>query len=557
MRLRHVAAAISVGTGLLLAGAPAARAGGLEQPDQGAQALGRGATFTAKADDPTAIYYNVAGLARQRGTRLLFSGNAMFNSFKFTRAGTYPDDPNDPKTPWGGQPYPTVTNVGGPAFLPMLAISSDFGYFDRFTAGLAVYGPSAIGGRTFPLGLQGAPSASRYDFVQSRSTLIYPTLGAAYRVTKWLDVGLGGVLVLGNFDQTTISYADAGQCKNPEYQPCDTRSELQASGKGGTAQLGILARPLKELQVGLQFRLPYSLRALGRLSPTAPKILGNADTGLKAGDAQLDVDFPWVLRTGVRYVSMDGPSEVYDLELDVTYEAWGSTGNPQVFAPDLGLYKNVRTETPRGYNDTFSVRVGGAYNFDVLEGQLAVRGGTFYDKAATEFAYTRVDFDTLHKVGATLGLGYKRGPVALNLAYAAIASIPRTVADGQVRPLNGAKGGKPVDGKDQLLPAINNGEYKGFTHTLAFGVEITFDAFFGSRKVHYGDPEYEVVVPEEKKPQKKPDGEDGDKPEGDKSDDKKPDEKKPEEKKPEEKKPEEKKPDPKKPGIEGCKWGEC
>ena len=37
----------------------------------------------------------------------------MFNSFKFTRAGTYPDDPNDPKTPWGGQPYPTVTNVGG------------------------------------------------------------------------------------------------------------------------------------------------------------------------------------------------------------------------------------------------------------------------------------------------------------------------------------------------------------------------------------------------------------------------------------------------------------
>ena len=39
-----------------------ARAGGMEWPDNGTRSLGRGGAFTAKADDPTAIVLNPAGL---------------------------------------------------------------------------------------------------------------------------------------------------------------------------------------------------------------------------------------------------------------------------------------------------------------------------------------------------------------------------------------------------------------------------------------------------------------------------------------------------------------
>src|SRR6185369_8597989 len=83
-------------------------AGGLEFPGTGTEPLGRGAAFTAKADDPTAVEYNVAGLARQRGTRLLFDANLVFSSFDFQRAGRYPDNPSNPVTPWGGKPFPIV-----------------------------------------------------------------------------------------------------------------------------------------------------------------------------------------------------------------------------------------------------------------------------------------------------------------------------------------------------------------------------------------------------------------------------------------------------------------
>ena len=65
---------LALGAGLVTWSA-SAQAGGFELPDNGAQALGRGATFVAKADDTTAMYYNPAGLARQRGTRLYVGGN--------------------------------------------------------------------------------------------------------------------------------------------------------------------------------------------------------------------------------------------------------------------------------------------------------------------------------------------------------------------------------------------------------------------------------------------------------------------------------------------------
>ena len=39
-------------------------AGGFEFPGNGAEAMGRGGAFTAKASNPSAIDYNIAGLAR-------------------------------------------------------------------------------------------------------------------------------------------------------------------------------------------------------------------------------------------------------------------------------------------------------------------------------------------------------------------------------------------------------------------------------------------------------------------------------------------------------------
>jgi long-chain fatty acid transport protein len=466
-----------------------AYAGGFEIPDNGAQALGRGATFVAKADDGTAIYYNPAGLARQRGTRLYAGGNLFLHSFELQRAGSFPDDPNDASTPWAGKPFPLVTNSAGPFFAPFIAASTDFASLDRLTVAIGAFGPPVVGNRTFPLAIRNAPAASRYDFVQSRSTLVFPTASAAYRVTPWLDLGLSAHLVLASFDQTMVSYADVGQCPNVEYQPCDSRGTLAATATSFAATFGALVRPSPNVAFGLSVRTPTNLEAQGTLVPQSPK---NLPVQISPGQAFLSTRLPLIVRGGIRYIAMDGDFELYDLEVDATYEGWSAAqgDGPRIRIPALGSFKNIDTLIVHGYSDTFSARIGGAYNFEALDGVLAFRAGGFFDSPATSYAYTRLDFDTLTKIAGTLGLGYKRSAVSFDVGYAAVASVPRLVGtdQGDVRPVNLAQRGRPVDNDGKLLPAVNEGAYKGFTHILSVGLSVTFDELFGAaRPFHYGN----------------------------------------------------------------------
>lgn len=478
--------------------------------------MGRGATFVAKADDPSAIHHNPAGLARQRGTRLYASGNLFFQSYEFRRSGAFPDDPNDPATPWGGRPYPTVSNSGGGYVTPFLALATDFGSLDRLTVAAGVYGPSMIGNRTFPLAVEAAPASSRYDFVQSRSSLVFPTLSAAYRITRWLDLGVSGHLAIAKFDLTQVGYLDTGECKNHEYQPCDFRSTLAANATSGAATFGALLRPNENLGFGLSVRTPIGFNAQGTMTPEQPRLAQNLT--LAPGAASLYVDLPLVVRAGARWVSMDRDFEVYDLEADVVYESWGTAqrDGPVVVVPNLGSLTNLQSTTVHHYKDTFSFRGGGAYNLDVSDGVLSLRAGGWFDTPATDHPYTRLDYDTLAKVAGTLGAGYRSGAFGIDFAYAAIASIPRVVGIGQgeVRPLNGARNGRPVDATDQVMPAVNEGAYRGFTHVFSIAATVTFDGFFANaRTTHYGNPYEPGYVPDpaderppepEKTPEKKP-----------------------------------------------------
>jgi len=164
-------------------------AGGFEFPGNGTEALGRGATFTAKADSPLALDYNVGGLAKQRGTRLLFDSNLVFQTFEFSRAGNYPIESGPSgMLSYSGQPFPKVSNQAGPFYAPFLGITTDFNRFDRWTFAFGVYGPSAFGnkhwGATVSSPAGDIPAPQRYDVVQADLLTFFPTFAAAVRATR-------------------------------------------------------------------------------------------------------------------------------------------------------------------------------------------------------------------------------------------------------------------------------------------------------------------------------------------------------------------------------------
>ena len=481
-----------------------AHAGGLELPDSGAEALGRGAAFTAKADDGTAFIYNIAGFARQRGTRLYLGGNVVFHDYEFQRSGVYPDM-NTAQTPWGGQPFPRVRDTGPPFFAPLFALSTDFGYFDRWTFAIGAYGPSAVGNRTYPLGVAGFPAPSRYDVVQPNALVVYPSLAIAVRITHWLDFGVALHVVVGNFNLTSTSFTDLSQnvCPNPEYQPCDALNTLHVTGVTATASAGLLARPSRWFAFGVNVRGPFTIDASGTVNATPPAILNMM---IAPAPATFHTSFPWVVRAGARFIWVRDRFEQLDLEADASYESWGSAqgGGPQVEIPSLSIFTDLHPQIVHHYHDTFSVRVGGAVNVRLPAGVLSLRAGTFYDSSATNNADTRLDFDTLAKIGATAGIGYHVRGFNLDIGYAHVFEASRDVTDGDIRPINGAANGTSMSATGQLLPAVNNGHYSARTDIVALSISFNWETMLKrEHPVHYA-ADYEPYAPPPAPPRKAP-----------------------------------------------------
>jgi long-subunit fatty acid transport protein len=442
-----------------------------------------------------AIEYNVAGLARQRGTRLLVGGNLLFHDYTFQRSGAYPNDASDPKTPYGGQPFPSLSNHGGAFASPEVVLSTDFGYFDRWTFAIGLLTPSAVGNRSYGTTDKGLPSPGRYDLVSENLLIVYPTLAAAVQVARWLDIGVALQFVFADIKLQNDSVLPLGPnaCPTAEYQPCDVSTHVATSGFGATAALGLMFHPRRDFDIGVNVRGPVALDTSGTVSNPATEIGHNDDLHLPAqsGKAQFHTKLPWVVRLGLRYRFLDHTNfEAGDLELDGTYEAWHQAegDGDKLHIDTLGTFVNdVTADITRHYKDTYGVRLGGAWNAKLPAGILSVRGGLYYDSAATNNADTRLDFDTLTKVAGTFGLGYRIRGIGINAAYAYVWSPDRIVTNGGIRPIDGLDGSGGVQGV--LFPTVNSGKYSAHTQILSLSVSINWEELLKKKRrpIYYAD----------------------------------------------------------------------
>jgi long-subunit fatty acid transport protein len=456
-------------------------AGGFELPDNNAEALARGAAFTAKADDGMAIEYNVAGLARQRGTRLLVGGNLLFQDYTFRRSGSYPNDASDPKTPYGGQSFPSLSNHGGAFAAPEVVLSTDFGYFDRWTFAIGLITPSAVGNRSYGLTDGALPSPGRYDLVSENLLIVYPTLAAAVQVARWLDIGVAVHLVFADIKLENASVLPLGTtaCPTAEYQPCDVPTHVSTNGFGATAALGLMFHPRRDFDIGVNVRGPITLDTSGTVSNPAAELGRNDDLHLPAqsGKAQFRSKLPWVVRLGLRYRFLDHEGfEAGDIELDGNYEAWHQAegDGDRLHIDSLGVLVNDLTiDITRHYKDTYGLRLGGAWNAKLPAGVLSVRAGAYYDSAATNDADTRLDFDTMTKIAGTFGLGYRIRGIGINAAYAYVWSPDRQVNNGALRPIDGLTGSDGANGVP--FPTVNGGRYSAHTQIVSLSVSVNWD----------------------------------------------------------------------------------
>src|SRR5262249_28962942 len=155
---------------------------------------------------------------------------------------------------------------------------------------------------------------------------------------------------------------------------------------GFAASAGALARPAPFAEIGVQVTTPWTANAEGTQSGK----LGSG-TALPPEPASLSLQFPWIVRLGARYIGLTPrektapPFEQYDVALDATYEAWSAAGQPGpvVNTTDPTTNKPTSVSDTHNWGDTFGLRAGGAYNFQVDEAVLSLRAGAFFDSSAS------------------------------------------------------------------------------------------------------------------------------------------------------------------------------
>lgn len=332
------------------------------------------------ATNPTALYYNPAGIGFSEGTHLYLDGNLALRGATWTHA-LAPTDPPDPPGGEGanaGQAH--LFNVfGGPA----LAATTRFGHL-AVGAGLFVpFGGreswatnDAFNNSAFPLAAAGV---QRWHSIDGALTFIYGTVGAAYRVGP-LSIGVAGNLIL-----SSVSFS---QAKNPTGAGTpDTeregRANLDVSGTTGSFGVGAMVEAVPDrlwLSASYQAQPNMGPQTLsGTLGITSPSVNLNSQVTFTQA-------LPDIVRAGARWKVRD------DLELRLfgDFTRWSVNrtqcvalqGHPCAVYPDgsdaSGGYTIANYR--RNWHDTVGVRLGGSY---WVRPEVEVFAGTGFETFAT------------------------------------------------------------------------------------------------------------------------------------------------------------------------------
>jgi len=479
--------AVTAFAGAATVAAPALADGGYYSGALGARAAGRAGAFAARADDPTAVSYNPAGLANVGGTVIMVGNRFSHNQYDYTRAET-PD--------WGmnGEPHPfdQVSN-GTPwqTLEPLLAAAFNFGLPD-WGFGVGAFAAPGASKLDFPLG-----GGQRYMMLSREAIILNYAASAAW---KWRDVFGVGVtaewIAVPRLDYSLVIDATpfAGAA-NPVSSPLDMVAQTNGSDPFTfNAIVGTWFRPTPSWQFALAGQVvPANIETNSKLTVTPlDTTMGQVELardGRPANDVHVILPLPLTFRAGARYRGLTPARERFDVELDVEYETWSRVNNFsletnhlianfQGASPDL-----KRIEIAKHWRDTVAVKLGG--DVAVVPDRLVVRAGAFYESAVADAAHANVDFPGGAMLGGTLGGSFVLGTWELALAYQLRHQLNVSVSEPDARvyqqvptsacqpPYTDATYCNPHY-LGQPSPAVNAGSYHATSHYLLLALLYRF-----------------------------------------------------------------------------------
>ena len=449
----------------VLLSTPPVQAGGFRIVDQGAAAAGQANAFVAQADDPSALYYNPAGMTQLRRVQLYAGTTLIGGQVRYT-------------SPIGAI---AQGDLGGtiasppPSQFYLTANVKDLGFrwLGDLSVGLGVIGPFGTNVRW--------PDNGPFSTAVTRAALeiidIKPTL--AYKINDQLSIGLGADIY------TFAGFWGAGRAQhkfnlstrlNPLLPPGVTvPSELNGLDTTAGFNASVLYTPFRNeagqplVNVGVQYRSQAVMDLHGQF-------LVN---GAVTADTSIHLVLPQVFTGGIAVWTLRNAKQAWKLELDVDVTGWQGFRNT-----DVKLSNGMTIPFPQQWRNSYMTMVGTEYRRLVIPSlpgwEAALRAGYWYSQTPvpnSSFSPSVPDSNQ-HAIAIGLGMlcqggghlfglipcsgagGFKPKALGLDVAYQAIFFDTRTVTGNQ-NPL--------------VLPAdAIDGTYRTTLHVGAISLRMNF-----------------------------------------------------------------------------------
>jgi long-chain fatty acid transport protein len=423
--------------------------------------------------NPTALYYNPAGIAFSEGIHLYLDGNIAIRHATWSHVAPQPGPSDQPESQAGNTGTAHLLNVFAG---PTMAATGTFG---NFAGGVGLFVP--FGGRvnwatsdnTDPNLPLTAGGVQRWHMIDAALTFLQATAGVAYKLGPF---ALG---LTGNLFNSQITESQAKTLPGNIDSTIENRASLDVSGWNGSYGAGAMLEPWKNhLWLGVSYQAqpglgPQTLKGSFTIASGPPPY---SQTGTLTKNVDFHQSLPDVFRAGVRL----RPIDAFELRVFGDLTRWSkltsqcinySSGNDLCIVHQSGTDATpppgtVVTNIPRNWKDTYGAHLGASY---WLDPGIELFAGAGYETAASPDATMEPGSMDANNIQMALGGRFLiANYVYLGVGYTQIQFMNRTVTDSQLASVNGKTVSLPTYQQD------GNGTYTQWVGVVDINLEKQF-----------------------------------------------------------------------------------
>ncbi|MDX1764376.1 MAG: OmpP1/FadL family transporter [bacterium] len=392
-----------------LLSAPTVWGAGFLDLEQGTKARGMAGAFTATADDPSAIFHNVAGITQLPGTQLSIGNTLVRNDQKYSV----------PRELTLGPDF-TEEMQSRTYILPHLYLTHRIN--DKVTFGFGFNTPFGIGtnwsDRSVGNAVADEAHLKTYDFNPNLAFKIDPKLSLAIgfhyvraKAQIIRRVGLPGFTPVQSYELNALIPPPTGTGLGTEQAG---RFKLDARGGTFAVNFGLLYKVNEFWNLGFSYRSDSNID-VSRSEATvdfAPNPLRGLPVGKERTYAKTKLGLPGIFLAGIATTMFDR----WTWEFDVQYTTWNDFDDIEInLKPGLTTLGGVTDLTlEEDWTNGWGFHLGTEYRYT---DNFAVRAGYFYDTKAVPDETLGPILPDSDRHNFSLGCGYTKGHWTLDMAY--------------------------------------------------------------------------------------------------------------------------------------------